>query len=85
MSIVTEGNESSYSRVLAGTPCFFCGQPIRAIAIFWQGCPPEGIERGMEGGELWLHPPCVVNLTIRLYRDVHEVQQKMGDLEASEH
>ena len=46
------------------TRCFYCGRQIRAIAIYWIG----------DDGELWLHPPCVVELTIRLYRDVHEVE-----------
>lgn len=63
MSVRTEGAE--WGRELPeGQQCFYCYAPIRAIAVFWMGA----------AGELWLHPACVVELTIRLYRDVHEVE-----------
>ena len=48
----------------AGTECFYCYQPIAAVAIFWMG----------NECDLWLHPECVVELTIRLFRDVHEYE-----------
>lgn len=47
-----------------GQECFYCGHTIRDVGIMWMGV----------GGEVYLHPPCVVELTIRLFRDVHEYE-----------
>jgi hypothetical protein len=44
--------------------CFYCGHPMTSPGIQWLGST----------GEIWLHPGCVVELTIRLYRDVHEIE-----------
>lgn len=63
MSVRTEGAEAGCDLPVE-QKCFYCGLPLRAIAVFWAGAD----------GELWLHPACVVELTIRLYRDVHEVE-----------
>lgn len=48
------------------TRCFFCGNRLTAIAVWWGGA---------DQSELWLHPDCVIELTIRLYRDVWEIKQ----------
>ncbi len=63
MSVRTEGAEWG-CELPEEQVCFFCGMVIRAVAIFWMGA----------GAELWLHPGCAVELTIRLFRDVHEVE-----------
>ncbi len=45
-------------------PCYYCGEPLTVPFVMWQGF----------GEAIGLHPPCVVELTIRLYRDVHEIE-----------
>jgi len=45
-----------------GQKCFFCGQRCSDPAIFWCG----------ETADIYLHPRCVTDFTIRLHRDVHE-------------
>jgi hypothetical protein len=45
-----------------GQKCFFCGHCCSDPAIVWCG----------ETAEIYLHPRCVPDLTIRLYRDLHE-------------
>lgn len=47
-----------------GQRCFYCGDTIRDVGIMWMGLT----------GHVYLHPPCVVELTIRLLRDVHEYE-----------
>ena len=47
-------------------PCFFCVEPMIPPLVHWMGA----------GGDIYLHPDCVFNLALRLYRDVHEIQQK---------
>jgi hypothetical protein len=44
--------------------CFYCDQPLRAPSVDWMGAT----------GTISLHPGCVVELTIRLYRDLHELE-----------
>ncbi len=44
--------------------CFYCKKPLTSgYAAYWNGTT-----------ELYLHAPCLVELTIRMYRDVHEVE-----------
>lgn len=56
------------SGIPMGEPCFFCGEEADAPMVFWTG---------VKGTNLVLHPACAVDLTLRLYRDVHEVQQTL--------
>ena len=52
-----------------GQPCYYCGQPITAPAIWWMG------HRGQYGGgDVVLHPACCLELVVRLIRDVHELE-----------
>jgi hypothetical protein len=48
--------------------CFYCGTMLRDPAIHWMGATDE----------IFLHPGCCVDLTIRLFRDVHQWQHQDG-------
>ena len=45
-------------------PCFYCGSALRSPFVVWTGF----------GESIALHPGCVVELAIRLFRDVHEIE-----------
>jgi hypothetical protein len=45
-------------------PCFYCGQPLSTPFVIWMGV----------GEPLALHPACVVELSIRLLRDVWQIE-----------
>jgi hypothetical protein len=47
-----------------GEPCFYCGEHLTAPFIIWIGV----------GDPLALHPSCVVELSIRLLRDVWQIE-----------
>jgi len=47
--------------------CFYCYRPLDDPAVMWIG-----------DGEIYLHPHCVVDLTLRLFRDVHEIQTRQS-------
>ena len=47
-----------------GERCFYCHGTLEDPAVMWMG----------HHGNILLHPGCVVDLTIRLFRDVHEIQ-----------
>lgn len=44
--------------------CFYCFRPLTPPYVMWMGSI----------GAVSLHPPCAVEMTIRLLRDVHEVE-----------
>ena len=44
--------------------CFYCYRPLADPFVHWSGST----------GHISLHPGCVVELTIRLYRDVHQTE-----------
>ena len=45
--------------------CFLCEGGFKEVAILWMGASDLGL--------LWLHPDCVTDLAVRMFRDVHEV------------
>jgi len=49
--------------------CFYCSEPLTFPAIEWMGSPEM----------ICLHPDCATRLCIRIFRDVHEIQQKTED------
>ena len=51
--------------VPAGTACYYCSYPLQGTVILWWG----------RGADIHLHPQCAVELSIRLMRDVHEVER----------
>lgn len=59
------GGESNRRAIPAGTPCFYCHQRLQGSVVMWWG----------EGADLYLHPECTVELSIRLLRDVHEIER----------
>ena len=44
--------------------CFFCGEELGDVTIFWSGSG--------ENGSLALHPSCALALAVELMRDVWE-------------
>lgn len=46
-----------------GRECFYCYLPLDDPAVMWIG-----------EHDIFFHPHCVLNLAIRLFRDVHEIQ-----------
>jgi hypothetical protein len=52
------------AHVASGERCFYCGASLRDPAVHWMGAT----------GDVYLHPPCVVELSIRLFRDLHELR-----------
>jgi hypothetical protein len=46
-----------------GQTCFYCHEPTSDPAVLWDGAT----------GAIYLHPVCVAHLTVRLYRDLHEL------------
>ncbi len=68
------GKEKPYqeSGMPVGEPCFFCGKEADSPMVYWAGQTSS-----LQGPVLVLHPGCAVDLTVRLYRDVHEVQQTL--------
>ena len=44
--------------------CFYCGHGLASPFVIWMGF----------GEPIALHPACVVELAIRLFRDVHEIE-----------
>lgn len=51
-----------------GKTCFFCHELIAEDpAILWMGST-----------EIYLHPKCTVELTVRLLRDLHEIEKQYG-------
>ena len=45
--------------------CFYCFQPITAgIAVNWMGY----------GGNIFMHPACALDFSVRFMRDIHEAQ-----------
>ena len=45
-------------------PCYYCYSPLTSPFVVWMGA----------GEPIALHPACVVELSIRLFRDVHEIE-----------
>ena len=71
MSILCSDNRDIYHD-LNDVLCFFCFEVLtlwgdtRTPIIHWAGAT----------GDIYLHPDCVLQLAIRMFRDVHEVQIK---------
>jgi hypothetical protein len=48
--------------------CFLCGEATADPAVLWSGFSED----------VFLHPACAVEMTIRLLRDVHELEHRTG-------
>lgn len=66
MSIVAYG-EPVYERLI-GSECFYCYKPVYPPAVMWMGA----------SAEIVLHSPCFMELSLRMGRDVLEIEQKTG-------
>ena len=60
-----ESDQVNRRAIPDGTQCFYCGYPISGTVVLWWG----------ESGDIHLHPGCTVELSIRLLRDVHEIER----------
>ena len=58
--------ESGLIHTAAGHICFYCGRVLRDPAIYWIGATDE----------IFLHPGCCMDLTVRLFRDVYQWQRQ---------
>ena len=58
------GLDHLQDQVRRGAACFYCHKPLTSPCVHWMG----------SGFDLYCHPACVVELTIRLLRDVHEIE-----------
>ena len=57
-------DEQGIAHTATGQACFYCGEPLQDPAVHWSGFP----------GSIYLHPECVPELVIRLFRDLHELR-----------
>jgi hypothetical protein len=67
---VLDGRTEWLDGELIGRPCFYCGQPVSAPAVYWRGCADH------DDPWLLLHAGCVLELFVRLARDVHEIEKR---------
>lgn len=68
MAVIRPGAPWPYAR-LVGRDCYYCGHPVEPPAVAWIGFGSE---------ELVLHPDCVLDLFVRLARDVWEIECTTG-------
>ena len=54
---------------LSNSECFLCGSGFQDVAICWMGHTASFDPMPA----LVLHPECVTDLAVRMFRDVHEV------------
>jgi hypothetical protein len=48
--------------------CFLCGETTADPSVMWSGF----------SADIFLHPECAVEITLRLGRDVHELEHRTG-------
>jgi hypothetical protein len=61
----TDDHELGDFLTAAGKTCFYChGLIVADPAILWSGAY----------GNIHLHPACTVELAVRLFRDVHQIE-----------
>lgn len=58
-------NEMPVHLAADGRICFHCYRDVTPPVVVWMGSTAEIV----------MHPECVVELAIRLFRDVHEIEQ----------
>lgn len=67
MAIINYKDEIYNRRI--GRACFYCYGPIYPPGVMWMGSDDLAVV---------LHPPCVLELFIRLGRDVLQIEQTTG-------
>jgi len=63
MSIVH--NDEDLQRCGNEDECFFCGKQLMCPAVHWMGSECKNIV---------LHPACLLDLFVRMARDLHEIK-----------
>lgn len=61
---VRSAYDEEYASRLRLEVCTFCGLEMTFPGVYWNGSTTD----------VWLHPPCVLAWTMRLMRDVHEIE-----------
>ena len=56
--------EAWFPNSFRAQPCYYCGHSLTSPFIAWMGA----------GEAIALHPACTVELGIRLFRDVHQIE-----------
>ena len=56
---------SGVAHTAVGQDCFLCGDRLSDPAVHWMGAT----------GHIYLHPDCVLDLAVRMSRDVHEIRK----------
>ena len=62
---IIRSNTVIHGEELRTAQCFLCEAGFKDVAILWMGNGDPGL--------LWLHPDCVTGLAVRMFRDVHEI------------
>lgn len=67
----TSGFDDDYMEAL----CFFCGDRLFPPFVHWYGMPVTNGSQPV----IALHPPCLVELAIRMLRDVQQIKSASGE------
>lgn len=59
-----QASQTDRRAIPTGTPCFYCHYPLKGNVVMWWGA----------GADIYLHPGCTVELSIRLLSDVHGIE-----------
>jgi hypothetical protein len=62
---MTEMSENPFGLSAAGHRCFHCGEFLQDPAVMWSG---------LDGQQIYLHGPCVMDWTPRVLRDALELK-----------
>ena len=74
LSTVRAQKDDGLARIISeiqnnNTTCFYCSEAMTFPALEWMGST----------GTVYLHTDCATRLCIRIFRDVHEIQQRTED------
>lgn len=61
-SQIPDGQGLAFTAI--GQPCFYCWEACTDPAVYWVGST----------GDVYLHPACLMEWMICLFRDVHEIK-----------
>jgi len=64
MSICLDATSAHHQYRCPDRACFYCGRRVGFPHVTWNG----------HGSDLVLHLPCFIELTTRLFRDLHEME-----------
>jgi hypothetical protein len=55
--------DGEWGELLPTQECFYCFQSLDEVAIWWRGA-----------SDIWIHAACFIELAVRMFRDVHEIE-----------